>query len=193
VFDFSKTPDVPVACGERKKVTLVDETVDITGTMKWFDPSKGFGFILGDNDEVDILLHANVLRNFGQNSVVDGAGIVVKAQKTERGWQAVEVVSITPPVGLTTPPLDDLAHLTEEERRALPVSPARVKWFDKGKGFGFANMYRDGRDIFLHIEVLRRSGLSDLVTGEAVALRLMEGPRGLMATEIMPWDTSSED
>jgi hypothetical protein len=47
VFDFSKTPDVPVACGERKKVTLVDETVDITGTMKWFDPSKGFGFILG--------------------------------------------------------------------------------------------------------------------------------------------------
>lgn len=168
----------------------MDKTAEITGTVKWFDPSKGFGFILGSEGEGDILLHANVLRNFGQNSVVDGAHITVHAQLTDRGWQASEVISIEPPETDGAPALDDLAHLTPEQRKALPVMPARVKWFDKIKGFGFANVYRDPRDIFIHIEVMRRSGLSDLATGEAIAVRLMEGPRGLMAIEILPWDTS---
>ncbi|MFK7751358.1 MAG: cold-shock protein, partial [Sedimentitalea sp.] len=69
----------------------------VQGQVKWFDPTKGFGFVVSDDGGPDILLHVNVLRNFGQSSVADGARIEVVTHRTERGVQAVEVISITPP------------------------------------------------------------------------------------------------
>ena len=68
-----------------------------TGAVKWFDPAKGFGFVIADSGGPDILLHANVLRNFGQSSVADGSRIRLSVMATERGQQAVEVFEITPP------------------------------------------------------------------------------------------------
>jgi len=72
---------------------------------------------------------------------------------------------------------------------AAPLEPARVKWFDKSKGFGFANVFGKPQDVFLHIEVLRQSGLSDLQPGEALAMRVIEGKRGRMAAEVQAWET----
>ena len=71
-----------------------------------------------------------------------------------------------------------------------PLEPARVKWFDKGKGFGFANTWGSEDDVFLHIEVLRRSGFADLAPGEAVGLRVIEGKRGKLAVEVLAWDAA---
>lgn len=166
-------------------------TTHMTGQIKWFDPTKGFGFIVADAGGSDILLHANVLRNFGQGSVADGARITVEVQKTERGLQATEILSITPPVTEGGAPLGDMEEITAEDIANSPLMPARVKWFDKGKGFGFANAFGSQVDIFVHIEVLRRSGLADLATGEAVGVRAMEGKRGLMAIEITSWDSAA--
>ena len=162
----------------------------VRGRVKWFDPDKGFGFILADEGGPDILLHANVLRNYGQSSVADGAAMEVMVQQTQRGVQAVEVVVITPPEGAMAPLLDDLAHTQPEEILALPLEPARVKWFDKGKGFGFANVFCRSEDVFIHIEELRRSGLADLQPGEAVCLRIVEGKRGRMAVQVASWEAA---
>ena len=164
------------------------ETQRVTGRIKWFDPAKGFGFVVTDADGPDILLHANVLRNFGQGSVAEGATLTILTQSTERGLQAVEVCEIIPPEQESTGRFGEMEEFTAEDIATHPVVPARVKWFDKGKGFGFANAFGDGRDVFVHIEVLRRSGLADLATGEAVGIRVMEGQRGLMAIEIVGWD-----
>ncbi len=163
------------------------------GHVKWFDPLKGFGFVIADEGGPDILLHANVLRNFGQSSVADGAEIEILAQQTIRGMQAVEVVSIVPPSDGDGPPLEDLATITPEELASLPLEPARVKWFDKAKGFGFANVFGRSEDIFVHVEVLRRSGLADLQPGEAVGLRVANGRRGLMAIEVAAWERAIRD
>lgn len=165
----------------------------IRGRVKWFDPAKGFGFVIADEGGPDILLHANVLRNFGQSSVADGAGIEISVQDTNRGAQAVEVHEIEPPVSGDAPALDDVAALDPEELAALPVQPARVKWFDKGKGFGFANVFGLSEDIFVHIEVLRRSGLADLQPGEAICLRIVDGRRGRMATQVLSWESAAKD
>ncbi|MBK0329410.1 cold shock domain-containing protein [Rhodobacteraceae bacterium F11138] len=160
----------------------------VCGQVKWFDPVKGFGFVVADEGGPDILLHVNVLRNFGQSSVADGAGIEVVTHRTERGVQAVEIVSITPPERDDTPVLTDFAELDQDVLHNAPLEPARVKWFDKGKGFGFANVFGRSEDVFLHIEVLRQSGLSDLQPGEALAMRVIDGKRGRMAAEVMAWE-----
>ena len=167
-----------------------NEIVKRTGHVKWFDPGKGFGFVVADEGGPDILLHANVLRNFGQSSVADGTGIVVMVQRTDRGVQAIEVLRI------------DVADLREDDDTgafvdidpavlaATPLSPARVKWFDKSKGFGFANVFGSPDDIFVHVDVLRRSGLSELEPGEAIGLRVVEGARGRMAAEVNAWEAA---
>lgn len=164
----------------------------VTGQVKWFDPARGFGFVVADDGGPDILLHANVLRVFGQSTVADSAGIQLTVQDTDRGIQAVEVLSIEPPVASNGPSLEDLEHLDSADLDT-PLEPARVKWFDKGKGFGFANVFGSADDIFVHVEVLRRSGLADLMPGEAVALRVIDGRRGRMAAQVIAWDVAARE
>lgn len=173
--------------------------MEVTGTVKWFDPVKGFGFVVSDAGGVDILLHVNVLRNFGQSSVADGSRIELLALQTERGAQASEIRSIAPPEGVQTS-LTDIVQMDSDEIARSPLLPARIKWFDKAKGFGFANAFGRPEDIFVHMDVLRQSGLSDLAPGEAIALRVIEGKRGRMAAEVYAWekvpvtdDDSSQD
>jgi CspA family cold shock protein len=168
-----------------ENMNVTDDTGVVIGRVKWFDAVKGFGFVVADTGGPDILLHANVLRNFGQGSVADSSVVEMRVQETERGYQAVEVISVTPPE-LDEDDIEALVPM--EDLGDVPLTPSRVKWFDKAKGFGFANAYADDEDIFLHIEVLRRCGLADLQAGEAVCLRVVDGERGKMAAEVHSWD-----
>ena len=171
--------------------TPTDDTADqvrVAGTVKWFDPVKGFGFVISDDGGPDILLHVNVLRNFGQSSVADGAQIELLVQETERGVQASSILSVAPPDGVQTS-LADIVEMDREEISRSPLLPARIKWFDKSKGFGFANTFGRSDDIFVHMDVLRQSGLSDLAPGEAIVIRVINGKRGLMAAEVRAWET----
>lgn len=158
----------------------------VSGLVKWFDTVKGFGFVLSDDGGPDILLHANVLRNFGRGSVSEGARVMLRAQVTERGVQATEVLAIEAVPGEA--PDDDRPFLDIPDATELPFLAARVKWFDKVKGFGFANVFGHADDVFIHVEVLRRFGFSELTPGEAVAIKVVDGPRGKMAAEVRTWD-----
>lgn len=171
-------------------VSKVLERELIQGRVKWFDPVKGFGFIVTDEGGPDILLHANVLRNFGQGSVADGAGVEVVIQRTSRGVQAVEIVEIRPPEGMAFALGEDVPPEVFEHISDLAIEAARVKWFDKGKGFGFANVFGRPEDVFVHVEVLRQSGLADLQPGEAIGLRIINGRRGRMAVQVLSWEAA---
>lgn len=165
----------------------------VRGHVKWFDPAKGYGFVVSDDGGPDILLHVNVLRNFGQSSVADGAGIEIMTHRTDRGVQAVEVVSIDPPGRADSVMLADFAEMDPNEIAHAPLEAARVKWFDKSKGFGFANVFGRSEDVFLHIEILRQSGLADLQPGEALAMRVIDGKRGRMAAQVLAWESALND
>lgn len=165
----------------------------VDGMVKWFDPARGFGFVVSDDGGPDILLHANVLRNFGQSSVADGARVTILAQKTQRGVQALEVLAIESTSAAGMPVLEDFKALSDDEIKAAPLEPARVKWFNKEKGFGFANVFGRSEDVFVHIEVLRASGLADMQPGEALAIRVIDGRRGRMASEVCTWEAALKD
>ncbi len=177
----------------RRVVTMEDtnEGRRVRGRVKWFDPVKGFGFVVADEGGPDILLHANVLRNFGQSSVADSAGIDILVQETARGVQALEVYSIEPPKAEGQAELEDIDRQTDFSDADLPLEPARVKWFDKTKGLGFANVFGRDEDIFVHVEVLRRSGFADLQPGEAIGIKVVDGKRGRMASSVTSWDVAT--
>ncbi len=179
--------------GDRVVVETLEEKTEsrrVTGHVKWFDPVKGFGFVVAQEGGPDILLHANVLRNFGQSSVADNAGIEISIQETARGVQALEVHNIEPPKQDPSTQLEDFDHDGEFSDADVPLEPARVKWFDKAKGFGFANVFGRDEDIFVHVEVLRRCGFADLQPGEAICLKVIDGKRGRMASTVTSWDSA---
>lgn len=158
----------------------------VRGHVKWFDSSKGYGFVVTEDGEGDILLHGNVLRVFGFTSVAEGAEMVLRVQATQRGRQAVEVVDIVPTVEIVEAE-NSAIHLAEG-MAAGPLEPARVKWFDRVKGFGFVNIYGRSEDVFLHMETLRQYGYGEVAAGDVLAVRVTAGPRGPMVYEVRSWD-----
>ena len=168
----------------------LNKTYRVSGHVKWFDPEKGYGFVVSKEGGPDILLHVNVLRSFGQSSITEGAVIEIMTQQTDRGVQATEVVSVDSPVHVEALLPADFAELDPTVIENAPLEAARVKWFDKERGFGFANVFGSSEDVFIHIGVLRQSGLAELNSGEALAIRVIDGKRGRMAVQVLTWEAA---
>ena len=161
-------------------ITSAPAAYKIDGTLKWFDRTKGFGFLTSSEFEEDIFLHHSVLADAAGFVLLVGSVLEVLVQDFEQGVRVVEVLSIEPPT--------DIDAMVEMENIAsIAVIPARMKWFDKNKGFGFANAFRGEEDIFVHFSILGRYGIRELNPNEAVGLRVQYTERGAVAVDICDW------
>ncbi len=161
------------------------DLVEITGVIKWFDVAKGFGFIVPDNGMQDILLHVTCLRRDGYQTVLEGTRVVALVQKRERGHQAFRILSMDQSTAVhpsQMPPVRTHVQVTPSSG----LERVLVKWFNRTKGFGFLTRGEGTEDIFIHMETLRRFGLTELRPGQVVLVRFGDGEKGLMAAEIHP-------
>ena len=163
--------------------------VEIAGRIKWFDSAKGYGFIVPDSGEGDVLIHVTVLRRDGFSAVREGARIVAEAQRRDRGLQVLKVLSIAEPEpGYAAAPVAPRTRAQASSVGGFEI--VIVKWFNRTRGFGFLTRGEGTDDIFVHMETLRRYGFLDPKPGDSMLARFGPGPKGLMAAEVRPLDGS---
>ena len=167
------------------------ELEPVRGRVKWFDATRGFGFLVCDGVEGDVLLHFSVLREHGRRSVPEGAIIEVVPVRQQRGLQAKRVISIDLSAALPQQPRSSMSSAERADRKALAEAagefePVEVKWFNRVRGYGFVKRPDDsgGEDVFVHMETVRHAHLGDLQPGQYLEARIAPSGKGLTAVEL---------
>jgi CspA family cold shock protein len=189
-------PADPAKTAPAEGLDAADELAPVTGRVKWFDATRGFGFLVSEQLDGDVLIHFSVLREHGRRSVPEGATIECVPVRLPRGLQAKKVISIDLSSALPQQPRSSMSPHDRADRKALAdaageFEPVEVKWFNRVRGYGFVT--RDsapGEDIFVHMETVRDGKIGDLQTGQRLLARIASSGKGLTAVEVREDDGS---
>jgi cold shock protein len=153
--------------------------VTVEAAVKWFNATKGYGFVELSDGRGDAFLHLKTLRETGRQTLPSGAKVRVVARAGSRGAEVVRIVEV-----------DTKSAIERSPRRSVIDASAafdltgKVKWFDDARGFGFVASDDFGRDVFVHSTTLAACDISGILEGQAVSMRVVETPKGREAIEI---------
>ena len=159
--------------------TLPGRRVD--AKVKWFNASKGFGFVTPADGSQDAFLPMAVLRRAGYEDVREGASITCEIGAGAKGPLVTNVLNIDDSAALASP---SGAGGADRGPRPAATIEGVVKWFEPEKGYGFISPDGGGKDVFIHITALRRSGISALDPGQRVRVEVVDGKKGLEAERV---------
>ncbi len=161
-----------------------EESFTLKGVLKWFDPTKGYGFIVPDNSDGsgDILIHSSCLKAAGRETAREGATVECEVVRRSKGLQALKLIDIDESTATPVIPQTPVVSQTP----AGEFTRAYVKWFNRAKGYGFLTRGEGTPDIFIHMEVVRNCGMGELVQGQRLQVSFGEGRKGLLAIEVRP-------
>jgi CspA family cold shock protein len=155
----------------------------VDATVKWFNASKGFGFVTLSDGSQDAFLPMATLRRAGYDDVREGALIACEIGAGAKGPLVTNVLSIDASTAVAPHSRQSAEADRQSPRLSTPLEGA-VKWFEPEKGYGFIAPDGGGKDVFIHITALRRSGVNSLEPGQRVQVDVVDGKKGLEADRI---------
>jgi CspA family cold shock protein len=155
----------------------------LSGVVKWFSPEKGFGFIELSDGSGDGFLHASVLAQSGIGAVQPGETLEVRVGPGHKGPHVTEVLSVDRNTAAPIASRRSGAQATTLTGPSVEET-GTVKWFNADRGYGFIAPNGGGKDLFVHVSALERSGIEWLSEGQTVVVDVVEGRKGPEAARV---------
>ena len=152
----------------------------VEAKVKWFNAAKGFGFVTMSDGSPDAFLPMAALRRAGFEDAREGASIICEVGSGAKGPLVVSVLNID---NSTAAPAGGGGAGRPAARPAQTVEGV-VKWFEPDKGYGFISPDGGGKDVFIHVTALRRSGVDALGPGQRVRVNVVDGRKGYEAEKV---------
>jgi CspA family cold shock protein len=154
----------------------------VDAKVKWFNASKGFGFVTMADGSPDAFLPMAILRRAGYDDVREGASITCEISAGAKGPLVTNVLNVDN--STVVAPQGGAGGMDRRGPRPSTTMEGAVKWFEAEKGYGFISPDGGGKDVFIHITALRRSGVNALDPGQRVRVEVVDGKKGLEADRI---------
>lgn len=145
--------------------------------LKWFNGTKGFGFLMPEDGSFDAFLHITTLQQAGLHSIGEGAVLMCKVCDGSKGHQIREVVEVLDKGAVSTMPEMD-------EESGTVTMGGLVKWYKPEKGFGFIIPDDGMKDVFIHKTLLEKLDLDELEAGQRVRVTLKFVDKGREAVDL---------
>lgn len=193
-----------------RQPTMVGSEVEVT--VKWFDPNRGFGFVKPADGSSDALLPGSVVQFSNIDSLPEGSTLVVDLVEGRKGAQVSTIHSVDVSTARPSRPRSErpsggfggggasgggygggggggFGGAGAGGGRRGPAGETTelegtVKWFNTDKGFGFIMPDGGGRDVFVHVRAIERSGMTGLSEGQRVRAAVRQGEKGPEAVSI---------